>query len=179
MIGGNRLCGGERRYGSRFRRSLRSYSPFGAAERPAAHRPAKRGSPHAPAKYRGLAAAEATARAALAATQIGPYKQCSPLGPLLVIFLGVLSASFVLWTGFKLGHELLHRIKPLHTRQPAVLQLAELAFVCCYHQHVRISLSLPDVEAKRHLKQAFDVDPFAGSQAYDPPRVLVLCVCHR
>src|SRR5215216_5963749 len=63
--------------------------------------------------------------------------------------------------------------------EPATLQLADLIFTCCHHQHVRISVSLPAVEAKRHLKKAFDVPPFPGSQAYNPLRVLVLCVWHR
>src|SRR5215217_4599647 len=171
------------RDGFRFRPLLRSYSPFVAAARPAPQMLAARRGPASPARCRGPDAPEddrpTTSVAALAANhQNERYKQCSPLG-LLVIFFGLLSASFVLWTGFKLGQELLHRIKPLHTRQPTALQLVELAFICCYHQHVGISLSLPDVEAKRHLKKAFDVYPFPGSQADDPPRVLVSCVCHR
>src|SRR5215203_1657485 len=150
MIGGNRLCGGERSYmglgfDDLFGRIAHLAQPSGLR----LLRPQNDGGPLSPAKYRGLAAAEATARAVLAANQNGPYKQCSPLGLLLVIFFGLLSASFVLWTGSKLGHVLLHRIKPLHTRQPAALQFAELTFTCCHHQHVRISLSLPHVEAKR------------------------------
>src|SRR5215210_7901685 len=162
----------------RYRPSLRSCSPSGAAAEPVPQPHAVRHDLPSPARYRGPTVDQSTARvAALAANQLEPYKRYSSFSLLLIAFFCIPGAWLVSWA--EPGHEFLHRIKPLHIRQTTALQLADLAFICCHHQHIRISLSLPDVEAKRHLKKAFDVDPFAGSQADDPLRVLVLCVCHR